>query len=159
MALTRNGRVKEDKRKFRDLKPSDVDAARKNGFSNIRIVLDPVSVLSNSKLAYEREWTNWIKACAYAEKANRESRPVPVDNEPWDFNSISWQIDRWPPSKHLYYDRFRGHDLIIQGEHNATYNFFIPDEDSMDKRGLANRSITTCDEVRRRPIGRDGLTG
>jgi len=152
------GKIKEKKKKFKDTKEHRLKAARQGAFASTRIVLDPVSVLSSSKLAYERGWTQWIKACAYAEKATREKRPVPVDNEPWDFTKVQTRrVDRWPPSKHLYYDRFRGHNLEIEGE-LYKYRFFIPDEDSMDKRGF-DQSIISCDMVERRPRERNDQSG
>lgn len=152
------GKIKEEKKKFKDTKESRLKRARLSAYSGTRIVLDPVSVLNNTKLAWERGWTQWIEVCAYAEQAMREKRPVPVDNKPWDFNKIpTKRVDGWPPSKHLYYDRFRGHNLDIEG-YDEHYDFFIPDEDSMDKRGF-DQSIISCDMVERRPRERDDPSG
>lgn len=87
-------KIKDDKRKFRDLKTSKVCANRKTAFESLRVVLDPVSVLKDTKLAYLRGWTHWFKACEYAETKVVPS--VPVDNEPWDFNAIPQaRVDRW----------------------------------------------------------------
>jgi hypothetical protein len=152
------GKIKEENKKFKDTKEYRLKRARQAAFASIRIVLDPVEVLKISKLAYERGWTQWIEACAYAEKVTREKRPVTVDNKPWDFTKISTRrVDRWPPSKHLYYDGFRGHNLDIEGYHDH-YHFFIPDEDSMDKRGFG-QSIISCDEVERQPRERNDPSG
>ena len=106
---------------------------REKGFLFTRVVLDSISVLEDSQKAYDHGWTNWNKACEHAKKMKLKTLSPPMNNEPWDFNKLA-RVDRWPPSKHVYYDRFRGKEILISGERSSHY-VFIPDWDSMDQRG------------------------
>ncbi|KAF4637232.1 hypothetical protein G7Y89_g852 [Cudoniella acicularis] len=158
--------AKLDKGKVKDEKLKNLAKVRLKGFESTRVVLDPIKVLDNKKLADSRGWTNWTKHCADARCANNRNPPppVPIDNIPWDFNTnpIPKRVDRWPPSKHLYYERFRGKVIWIHsyGRYdswaNYAYCYFIPDPDSMDQSGIPRGEgpIYPCDEVPRRPIPR-----
>jgi hypothetical protein len=116
-------------------RPSSTERIRKKGFCCTRIVLDSVDVLKDSKKAYDHGWTNWIKACEHAKKVKEECPQPPMNNEPWDFSKLA-RRDRWPPSKHLYYDRFKGTEIMISSGNGGISYIFIPDGDSMDQRGM-----------------------
>lgn len=151
---------KLEKAKMKESKDSKLSKVRLKGFENTRVVLEPIHVLDHKHLADAHGWTQWIEQCEYARHMRTEgAKKIVIDNKPWDFNTMDIKrVDRWPPSKHLYYDRFRGKQIIIEKSNGNgyfySYSYFIPDPDSMDQRGISNgaASILPCDEVPRRPI-------
>lgn len=98
--------------KHKQHKPSRTNAKRhlanirKKAFCSTRIMLDPIIVLNDFELASERGWARWIVACKEAQQLAKKT-PIVKDNKPL-FGYFPVRYDRWPPSKHLYYERFRG---------------------------------------------------
>lgn len=146
-----------EKGKMKEIKSYDLARVREKVFGSTRIVIDPITVLNDKSTYQQRGWALWDKQCAAAKKALMKKivKTNKVDNEPWDFNNLGFQphrVDRWPPSKHLYYDRWRctQHTIQSHGEHRATYTIYTPDSDSMDQRGHPRlSSVVPCDEVPR----------
>ncbi|KAG9243555.1 hypothetical protein BJ878DRAFT_113425 [Calycina marina] len=69
-------------------------------YASTRIVIDEASVMDDPKLAYERGWMVWIAACHWAHVV-KETHTDCCDLGPM-------RSDRWPRSKHFYYERFVG---------------------------------------------------
>lgn len=120
---------------------SHLKKIRQKMFESTRIVLDPIEVLGDPEQARERGWTAWIKACSDAELSSLQKTADTTiaqedfPNEPWEWNlTMSTRKDRWPASKHLYYDRHRGRLIRLVGRYDS-HQIFIPDHDSMDQRG------------------------
>jgi hypothetical protein len=154
---------------FLAIKPHYRDI-RQKFFEGTRIVIDPITVLNNPKKAYKRGWTNWIQQCkdAKEKKSRREEKPPPklehaaaelqyfmdldAYYEAMRSRPMSERIFRWPPSKQIYYDRWRGHSgflypheksssELVQVRYGSSLKKYkimpwIPWEDSMDKRML-----------------------
>lgn len=78
-------------------------------FSSTRIVLDDIKVLEDTKRAYERGWMIWNASCHWA----RELKSIP---KKFAFGMPAARADRWPRSKHIYYDRFVGHYMCTAME-------------------------------------------
>jgi len=102
--------------KLKKPKDSHQKHLRKKMFCSTRLILDVIHVLEDPMLASDRGWTNWQQACDNARKKDSESEVV-FNNEPWDWANMPQRKDRWPPGKHLYYDRFRGQMIEIDREH------------------------------------------
>ncbi|KAH9214045.1 hypothetical protein DL95DRAFT_462491 [Leptodontidium sp. 2 PMI_412] len=123
-----------------------LESLRDKAFRSTRLMLDPIIVLRDPELAARRGWARWIIACNQAQKLAGEAPPKRMDNKPW-YGYFPTRWDRWPPSKHLYYDRFRGSSHPI-GTKSSSSTCIIPDYDSMDQRGSPyTSSIIPCDEV------------
>ncbi|KAK0105176.1 hypothetical protein ONS95_004426 [Cadophora gregata] len=123
-----------------------LETLREKAFKSTRLILDPIIVLKDPHLATQRGWARWIIACNQAQKLAAEAPPKRTDNKPW-YGYFPARWDRWPPSKHLYYDRFRGTSHTL-GSKSSPSTCFIPDYDSMDQRGSPyTSSVVPCDEV------------
>ncbi|KAG4429527.1 hypothetical protein IFR05_014986 [Cadophora sp. M221] len=123
-----------------------LETLREKAFRSTRLMLDPIVVLRDPELATRRGWARWIIACNQAHKLAGEAPPKRIDNKPW-YGYFPARWDRWPPSKHLYYDRFRGSSQTI-GTKSSPSAYLIPDYDSMDQRGSPyTNSVIPCDEV------------
>lgn len=153
------------KGKMKEANPKELKAVRKSMFESTRLVIDLISVLDNQSLYEKHGWARWDKQCAHAKKALLnlpKEKPVVVDNEPWDFKELEppTRKDRWPPSKHFNYERYRGrvytwvtyttsysigHSITIAHFHR----FWLPDRDSMDQRQQGEDGIIPCDELPR----------
>jgi hypothetical protein len=148
-------------------------AIRRKFFEGTRIVIDSLTVLSDPQKAHQRGWTNWIQQCKVAEKGSvkdeDESLPARVflDKEdiikyirsvelyftPKLMRPISERVFRWPPSKQIYYDRWRGH--TASGRHEIQvgrkyYPKWVPWTDSMDKRmetQWTQRCVVPADDI------------
>ncbi|OWP03761.1 hypothetical protein B2J93_7248 [Marssonina coronariae] len=123
-----------------------LESLRQKAFRSTRLILDPIVVLKDPELAARRGWDRWILACSEARRLAEETPPVKKDNKPW-FGYFPVRMDRWPPSKHLYYERFRGSaHTVVNNKSSSAY--IVPDHDSMDQRGApGTSSILSCDEV------------
>jgi len=109
-------------------------------------MLDPIIVLKDAHLATQRGWARRIIARNEAQKFAAEAPPKRVDNKPW-YGCFPARWDRWPPSKHLYYDRYRGSFRSVRTQSDSII-FFIPAHDSMDQRGSPyTNPVISCDEV------------
>ncbi|KAJ5035006.1 uncharacterized protein L3040_008268 [Drepanopeziza brunnea f. sp. 'multigermtubi'] len=140
-AIKHNRHIQE---KTKDKK--HLETVREKAFHSTRLMIDPVVVLKDSTLADERGWTKWIQACKEARNFAEEAPPKRKDNKPWR-GYYPVRMDRWPPSKHLYYDRFRG-SALTGGTKKIPFTHFVPDHDSMDQRGAPlTDSVIPCDEV------------
>jgi hypothetical protein len=129
---------------------------RREMYEGTRIVLDVLTVLDDPETAYRRGWTNWIKQCEEAKetKPRDEGKPRPSFSdyeavkeyyEPFPQRPISERVFRWPPSKQLYYDRWRGNGLRYY-----KCGIWTPYEDSMDKRMKSHwhpRCVVPADEI------------
>jgi len=121
---------------------------RERAFTYPRIVIDSIEMLLNGR-AQGRGWTHWIRACQEAWQGLVEQRQMDC-NEPSHFAKLERRKDRWPASKLLFADRFRGREVTTQ---NATGNFstqFIPDPESMDQRAgtcLFPKCVVACDDI------------
>ncbi|PVH76314.1 hypothetical protein DL98DRAFT_657541 [Cadophora sp. DSE1049] len=123
-----------------------LETVREKAFRSTRLMLDPIIVLQDPHLATQRGWARWIIACNQAQKLAAEAPPKRMDNKPW-YGYFPARWDRWPPSKHLYYDRFRGSSHAL-GTKSSPAICLIPDYDSMDQRGNPYTSpVIPCDEV------------
>lgn len=155
------------KGKMKDAKPEELKSIRQLMFGSNRLVIDRISVLDDKPLYEKHGWARWDKQCLYAKKGLLnlpKEKPVLVDNEPWDFREMErpTRKDRWPPSKHFNYERYRGrffrwvtYSLLsipnggcVSVAHH--YSFFVPDGDSMDQRDPDEYEIIPCDELPRR---------
>lgn len=150
----REGLIEEyKKRKPVEKRQRYIDRARGRRYCSTRIVLDPVEVLQSKEMSDARGWTAWITMCKEARR-----RPLPPLNPNQPFNGdqrlrVRARKDRYPPSKHFYYDRFRGRENHIKQAHYPKNSHgvedryghveyyghsndckWIPDEDSMDQR-------------------------
>jgi len=84
-------------------------------FCRTRLVIDEVAVMKDMKVAYERGWMVWNASYHWARRL-REEQPKPdVDSK----HIQGTRADRWPRSKHLYYDRFIGKAECISKEHHV----------------------------------------
>ncbi|KAL2062146.1 hypothetical protein VTL71DRAFT_6412 [Oculimacula yallundae] len=123
-----------------------LESLRDKAFRSTRLIIDPIIVLKDPELATKRGWAGWIIASNQAQKLAAEAPPKRMDNKPW-YGYFPARWDRWPPSKHLYYDRFRG-AFHAMGTKKHPNSCFIPDYDSMDQRGSPyTSSVIPCDEV------------
>ncbi|KAN0089485.1 hypothetical protein V8E51_019745 [Hyaloscypha variabilis] len=137
---------------------------RQKVFNGTRIVLDPLTVLEDPEMAYKHGWTNWIQQCANAKQKPSTSKdehpPVLNDSEhEWDYfkaldmyydairtRPLSERVFRWPPSKQIFYDRWRGYtsDAAARtGRTLAHRRWWVPWADSMDKRMHAQKQPQT----------------
>jgi hypothetical protein len=150
--------------------PMHVRHIRKKFFRGTRIVISPLTILEDPNVAYRHGWTNWIQQCEAANANKSTEEPAPILNlvalsglpteeinrvedeyfealdayfQPLMKRPLSERIFRWPPSKQIYYDRWRGHSDIYlrrvrvypKGHAKRRYlPLWIPWEDSMDKR-------------------------
>ncbi|CZT48447.1 uncharacterized protein RSE6_09136 [Rhynchosporium secalis] len=123
-----------------------LESLRDKAFRSTRLMIDPIIALKDPELATQRGWAGWIIASKKAQKLAAEAPPKRMDNKPW-YGYFPARWDRWPPSKHLYYDRFRG-AFHPTGTKKNPNSCFIPDYDSMDQRGSPyTSSVIPCDEV------------
>ncbi len=121
---------------------------RRRYFNHPRIVIDSIEMLVNGR-AQERGWTNWIRACTDSWEALNVRREVDC-NEPSHYAKFERRKDRWPASKHLFADRFRGSDAVDRKGSGPPSIKFIPDPDSMDQRGgtvLCPKAVVACDDI------------
>ncbi|KAI9046973.1 hypothetical protein LZ554_009048 [Drepanopeziza brunnea f. sp. 'monogermtubi'] len=140
------GAIKHRRHAQEKTKDKHLETVREKAFHSTRLMIDPVVVLKDSTLADERGWTKWIQACKEARLFAEEAPPKRKDNKPWR-GYYPVRMDRWPPSKHLYYDRFRG-SALTGGTKKTPFTHFVPDHDSMDQRGAPlTDSVIPCDEV------------
>jgi hypothetical protein len=136
---------------------------RRRMYEGTRIVLDVLTVLDDPETAYKRGWANWIKQCQKARKRQPrdEGKPRPSFSnpeavkdyyEPFHQRLISERIFRWPPSKQLYYDRWRGDNIASStlSEHCRGWKW-RPYKDSMDRRMKSpwhrRRCVVPADEI------------
>ena len=70
-------------------------------YSSTRLVFDEITVLQNTKMAYERGWMVWIASCHWAHILKERPKAFPS-------GLAAARADHWPRSKHLYYERFVG---------------------------------------------------
>ncbi|CZR63676.1 uncharacterized protein PAC_13573 [Phialocephala subalpina] len=123
---------------------------RKKMRCTTRLMFDPISVLKDPEVAEQRGWTNWQKACDYAAKEKVGEKLV-INNKPWDWNSVPKRKDRWPPGKHLFYDRFRGRTTVHRQYNGnggqSVYTVFHPAPDSMDQRAYGMQSVLPADNI------------
>ncbi|KAL3417167.1 hypothetical protein PVAG01_11167 [Phlyctema vagabunda] len=106
---------------------------RQHCFESTRIVLDHIDVLRDSETAKLHGWTAWDQACRSAAipadpEIAKRAYASRLHNLPWDFSELV-RKQRWPPSKQLYYDRYRCTTLGCE-----LFLIHIPDHDSMDQR-------------------------
>ncbi|RDW66940.1 hypothetical protein BP5796_09689 [Coleophoma crateriformis] len=119
-------------------------------FESTRVVLDHVSVLDNEEAALTRGWKAWVQACRmavgdYTAEETEAHRAIQRDNLPWDFQYLQ-RRQRWPPSKQLYYDRFRA--VVVQGTMQGNTQGRIPMHDAMDQRlGDFKLSVLPADNI------------
>ncbi|RDW62090.1 hypothetical protein BP6252_11523 [Coleophoma cylindrospora] len=119
-------------------------------FESTRVVLDHVSVLDNDEAALTRGWTAWVQACRmatgeYTAEESEAHRAIQRDNLPWDFQYLQ-RRQRWPPSKQLYYDRFRA--VVLPGSMQGHTQGRIPMHDAMDQRlGDFKLSVLPADNI------------
>lgn len=106
-----------------------LETLREKAFRSTRLMIDPVVVLKDPSLAEQRGWTRWISACKVAHDLAEEAPPKRKDNQPW-YGYSPVRMDRWPPSKHLYYDRFRG-SALTSGSKKRSFTYVVPDHDSV----------------------------
>ncbi|CAG8981466.1 hypothetical protein HYALB_00003037 [Hymenoscyphus albidus] len=158
------------KDKIKETKAKNLTRIREKGFVSTRIVMDPIAILDNETLYEQRGWLRWDQACTHAKNAqiNEAKAPkVPMKNEPYkpyvEAENSGFKphtrVDRWPTSKHFYYERFRGrhiqfptNDGYRRGSSSSGYrtydSFWFPDADSMDQRtGGADNSVLPCAEL------------
>jgi hypothetical protein len=131
-------------------------AVRRRFFEGTRIVIESLTVLQDSEKAHKHGWIHWIQQCkdAKATKLRQDDKPIPVLNdtkalkeyivaleayfEPMLERPISERVFRWPPSKQIYYDRWRGHTDVTNMRVKVRLGKYLPRwitwEDSMDKR-------------------------
>lgn len=129
-----------------------LETLREKAFRSTRLIIDPIIVLKDPQLATQRGWARWIIASNQAQKLANEAPPKRMDNKPVSntfcspapcflralltLRPIEWygyfpaRWDRWPPSKHLYYDRFRGSSHTLGTKSNPS-TCLIPDYDSV----------------------------
>ncbi|CAG8948943.1 hypothetical protein HYFRA_00002071 [Hymenoscyphus fraxineus] len=158
------------KDKMKETKAKNLTRIREKGFISTRIVMDPIAILDNETLYEQRGWLRWDQACTHAKNAqiNEAQAPkVPMKNEPYkpydEAENSGFKprarVDRWPTSKHFYYERFRArhiqfstNDGYRRGSYSSGYrtyySFWFPDGDSMDQRtGGADNSVLPCDDL------------
>jgi len=70
-------------------------------YSSTRLVFDEVTVLQDVKTAYERGWMVWNASCHWARILKGQPKAFPG-------GFAAARADRWPRSKHFYYERFVG---------------------------------------------------
>jgi len=121
--------------------------ARGCGYYSTRIVLDPIEVLQDKQMSDERGWTAWDQQC----KATLHCRTQTASTILWPSPSFSGDerlrprslTDRWPPCKHLYYDRYHGYAEHVETEDEILHELshldhslctWIPAKDSLDQR-------------------------
>ena len=149
-ASSREGIIEEyQKGKSLEKRQKHIDRARGRGYCSTRIVLDPVKVLQNKDMAEARGWTAWIKMCNEAKR--RKARPLLPSRPNGLFAGdprlrLRARSDRYPPSKHFFYDRFRGREDHVLPDYDCEIDQasvfhghragcrWIPEEDSMDQR-------------------------
>lgn len=128
-----------------------------DGYMCTRLVLDKVAVLDNLQLAEKRGWISWFKSCEKARKLYRpppqlESSPsIGLDNDVRNIEPTAPEPlkrrNRWPASKHLFFDRFKGVEFCVpisSGDYYSPHSGrcrWQPDPDSMDQRGGYRRMI------------------
>jgi hypothetical protein len=131
-------------------------AVRRRFFGGTRIVIESLTVLQDSEKAHHHGWTHWIQQCkdAKATMPREDDKPMPILDdakaikgyvaaleayfEPMLERPISERVFRWPPSKQIYYDRWRGHTDVTNMKVEVKFGKYLPRwipwEDSMDKR-------------------------
>jgi len=128
-----------------------------DGYMCTRLVLDEVAVLDNLQLAEERGWISWFKSCEKARKLYtppsqlQNSLSMRLDNDVRNIESTAPEPlkrrNRWPASKHLFFDRFKGTEFCVpvgSGDYYSPHSGrcrWQPDPDSMDQRGGYRRTI------------------
>jgi len=90
------GRTRRSTIKFRHLRK-----LLESTYSSTRLVFDEISVLRDTETAYERGWMVWNASCHWARVLKGQPKAFPC-------GFAAARVDRWPRSKHLYYERFVG---------------------------------------------------
>jgi len=142
-------------------------------FEGTRIVIDSLTVLQDAEKSLRRGWTNWIQQCENAQKGivkdedkslparvfsvkediTKYIRSVEIHFAPKLMRPISERVFRWPPSKQIYYDRWRGHTALGRHEiqlRGKYYPKWVPWADSMDKRmetQWTQRCVVPADDI------------
>ena len=152
---------------------SNADKAQKRGWTNWNRQCERAqqaleASLPVSKLINERKSAKSAPITSYP-KVGRHDAPKAYLHS-WEWPAATWKYileqiltwssssawggtrrkDRWPPSKHLYYERFRGTTTeYLSGD--TWVRYFTPDADSMDQRGgmwKCSYIVVPCDEIK-----------
>jgi hypothetical protein len=159
--LTRRVMNYEDKKHHKlDKKDKHLSRMLERGYCSTRIVLDEIGVLENDQVSEERGWTEWTRFTNHA----RSVPPVPVLDKAKRREMGKPFDDRWPHSKHIYYERYRGEAVSVGSGYGRNRRFiwvWRPSYDSLDQRNgewmLATRAVLPADGELPAEIKRDFL--